>query len=81
MRETIDIDTSMNGKPKELPTPNQTKDPGLPIHVPLSWLRWFCYSVVFAVLLIPFLVNIWQLMCGALILGQFASQLNALIKK
>lgn len=57
------------------------KEPGLPVNIPLSWLRWLIYSAGFACLLAPFNCTIWQLVCGGLILGHFASQLNALIKK
>jgi hypothetical protein len=57
------------------------KEPGLPVTIPLSIVRWVWYSVVFACLLIPFAASYWQEVCGGLILGWFASQLNALINK
>ena len=62
--------------------PEDRKDePGLPVKIPLSIMRWVSYSGFFGVLLYPVTANVWQLLCSALILGHFASQLNALIKK
>lgn len=53
----------------------------IPFSLPLSIVRWIFYSIWLANLLIPFRLTPWQLVCGGLILGQFASQLNALINK
>lgn len=53
----------------------------IPFSLPLSIVRWFFYSICFANLLIPFRLTPWQMVCGGLILGWFASQLNALINK
>jgi len=55
------------------------KEPVLP--VPMRVVRWVVYSAGFACLVTPFATNYWQAICGGLILGHFASQLNALIKK
>jgi len=61
---------------------SKNDEPGLPVKIPLSIVRWVAYSTAFWVLLTPFLFpKIWQHICGGLILGWFASQLNALIKK
>lgn len=91
MREFIDVGTSKNatlpsGKVKEPPTPNGVKEPGLPINVPLSIVRWIGYSLLFSgltsgLLGIPVSLTINQWVGISLILGHFASQLNALIKK
>jgi hypothetical protein len=86
-RETIEVeqDPPRYGKGKwggdQLNTSNNaaTSDDGLP--VPLSVVRWICYAAIFFCLLIPFHLPAGQWICGALILGQFASQLNAIIKK
>lgn len=59
----------------------QKGEPGLPVKIPISIVRWLVYSAGFACLVIPFAVNYWQVVCGGLILGHFASQLNALINK
>jgi hypothetical protein len=63
-------------KPKE-----EVKEPSLPVFIPMRIVRWVFYSVLFACALIPFAASYWQDTCGALILGHFASQLNALINK
>lgn len=55
------------------------KEPTLPI--PMRTVRWLVYSAGFACLAIPFTETYWQILCGGLILGHFASQLNALINK
>lgn len=73
-------------KDNQRPTADTTtemtkKEPGLPLTIPMSILRWLFYSIVFANLLIPFAASYWQDICGGLILGHFASQLNALINK
>jgi hypothetical protein len=73
-KEPIDIDTSKNAQLDK-------EEPGLPVKIPLSIMRWVCYSGLFAALLFPITESGWQLLCCALILGHFASQLNALIKK
>lgn len=57
------------------------QEPRLPVLIPLHIVRWLFYSIVFANLLIPFAASYWQDICGGLILGHFASQLNALINK
>lgn len=75
-REFANIETS-----KDVNAPGKPKEPGLPLTIPMSILRWLFYSIVFANLLIPFAASYWQDICGGLILGHFASQLNALINK
>lgn len=78
-REFPDVETSKNAMyNKSEPVKASTGD-GLP--VPLSVVRWICYAAIFFCLLIPFHLSAGQWICGALILGQFASQLNAIIKK
>jgi hypothetical protein len=57
------------------------EEPGVPIKIPLSLVRWWAYSVGAALLLIPFHLTYWQVINGSLLIGHFASQLNALIKK
>jgi hypothetical protein len=64
----------------------QPKDePGLPVKIPLSIVRWVLYSFAFMLLLVPFISGTVRdgakAACGGMILGWFASQLNALIKK
>jgi hypothetical protein len=58
-------------------------EPGLPVKIPLSVVRWLAYSLLFTTVLIPAMweLNIWWTISPSLILGHFASQLNALIKK
>jgi hypothetical protein len=58
-------------------------EPGLPVKIPISIVRWLVYSGFMIVLLGPFIDYIGPYCCltGGLILGHFASQLNALIKK
>jgi hypothetical protein len=63
-------------KPKE-----EIKEPSLPVFIPMRIVRWVLYSAGFACLLMPFIQTYWQVACGGLILGHFASQLNALINK
>lgn len=60
---------------------NEVKEPTLPVFIPMRIVRWIFYSIVFSNLLIPFAASYWQDICGGLILGHFASQLNALINK
>jgi hypothetical protein len=80
----------MSDKPKDLERVNSSdvqskSEPGLPVKIPLSAVRWFCYSLVFMILLFPFIIGLeydWlKLSFGGMILGHFASQLNAIIKK
>jgi hypothetical protein len=67
---------------KEQPI-EKKQEPGLPVKIPLSIVRWLAYSLLFTVVLIPAMweLNIWWTISPSLILGHFASQLNALIKK
>lgn len=52
------------------------------VHVPMkdvvNIIRWLTYALCFGLLLLPFHLNIWQNLCGALILGWFASLLNGI---
>jgi hypothetical protein len=79
-REFQQVDTSTNAK-----MDGKKEEPGLPVKIPLSTVRWFSYSFVFMILLTPFIVGMeydWlKLSFGGMILGHFASQLNAIIKK
>lgn len=75
-REPIEVNTSDNAKvgPKE---------PGLPVTIPMSILRWLTYSLFMLALLFP---AFWEgdakvSISIALILGHFASQLNAIVNK
>jgi hypothetical protein len=68
-------------KEKEPPTPNEPKEPVIPIRIPMTIIRWLSYSICFFALLIPFNHTVWQWICGALILGWFAGMLNAIINK
>jgi hypothetical protein len=63
-------------KPKE-----QVKEPTLPVFIPMRVIRWLLYSIGFALLSVPFIKTDWQGVCAGLVLGHFASQLNALINK
>ncbi len=67
-------------KPKE-----EVKEPSLPVFIPMRIVRWSLYSVGFMLLIIPFVAwteyESYKSACGGLILGHFASQLNALINK
>lgn len=74
-REPIEVDTSKNTQL------NTGKEPSLPVFIPMRIVRWIFYSTLFACALIPFAASYWQDICGGLILGHFASQLNALINK
>lgn len=55
------------------------------IQVPTSIVRWFLYSILFQVLLVPIAVftplNPWCTLSIAVILAHFAGQLNKLIDK
>lgn len=66
-------------KPKEL-----VKEPTLPVFIPMRIVRWVLYSIGFTgplAMWYPDLVG-WDGLIGTcLILGHFASQLNALINK
>lgn len=75
-REPIEVNTSDNAKlgPKE---------PALPVFIPMRIVRWLAYSAFICGLLIP---AMWDqkvriTISIALVLGHFASQLNALINK
>jgi hypothetical protein len=57
------------------------QEPRLPISIPMSIIRWAVYTLMFTLLIIPFVQDTRQMICGGLILGHFASQLNALINK
>jgi hypothetical protein len=76
-REFVNVNTSDN---VTMPV-SKKEEPGLPVKIPLSIVRWICYSAGFACLLVPFNMTYWQLLGVSLILGHFASQLNAIIKK
>ena len=73
----------MNNKPEKPKFPDDRKEePGLPMRIPMSVIRWLVYSFCFFWLLLPFWVNdSAKKACAALILGWFAGQLNALINK
>lgn len=55
------------------------------IQVPTSLVRWFCYTVLFQIVLVPVAMftplNPWCTLSIALILGHFSGQLNKLIDK
>lgn len=80
-RQFVDGDTSTNATmpPRSKKSGADTRETSVPI--PIGWVRWLFYTVVFANLLIPFHPTPWQVLCGGAILGHFASQLNALINK
>lgn len=71
-------------KPKE-----EAKEPSVPVFIPMRVVRWIMYSCFFTMLLMPLIAMMGDhgvrsgLACGSggLILGHFASQLNALINK
>lgn len=77
-REFKQTDTSTNAKMDSKPP-----EPALPI--PWRVIRWVLYSFVFMLLLVPFVAGSQhdgpKAVCGGIILGWFASQLNALINK
>jgi hypothetical protein len=77
-RKFPDINTS---KDVNMPASNGVTTDEAPVHIPLSFIRWICYSVCFGLLLIPLLQTVWQMVCGGLILGWISSQLNAIINK
>lgn len=72
------VDTSANAKI------DKKDEPVLPIKIPLSIVRWLAYSAYCSGMLsvwYPSLVGYWGYIGTSLLLGHFASQLNALIKK
>jgi hypothetical protein len=76
-RQMPKIETS-----KDVNMPVSKEDePGLPVKIPLSIVRWLIYSVCFFVFLTPFEHTIGQWACGAIIIGWFAGQLNAIANK
>lgn len=81
MKEHKQIDTSANAKMDKPQFPEDRKEPSLPVFIPMRIVRWLAYSLCFACLLIPMSTNLWHWVNGGLILGHFASQLNALINK
>lgn len=79
MREFKQTDTSTNAKMDNAPA----KEPTLPVFIPMRIVRWLAYSAFICLLLIP---AMWEqkvriTISIALVLGHFASQLNALINK
>jgi hypothetical protein len=75
-RETIEVNTSDNAK-------LGAKEPTLPVFIPMRIVRWLVYSAFMCLLLIPAMWDqeIKITVSIALVLGHFASQLNALINK
>jgi hypothetical protein len=78
--EFANIETS-----KDVNAPVSKRDePGLPVKIPVSIVRWMAYTLLFTgplALWYPHLVG-WDGLIGTcFILGHFASQLNAIIKK
>jgi hypothetical protein len=80
----------MSDKPiSQPPAEKEGKEPSLPVFIPMRIIRWVLYSCFFTLLLIPIIAMKGDhgirsaLACGSggLILGHFASQLNALINK
>lgn len=80
-REPINVNTSDNAT---MPGGNED-EPGLPIKIPLSIVRWILYSFAFMVLLAPFVSGSDhdgpKAACGGMILGWFAGLLNAIASK
>lgn len=77
-REFANIETS-----KDMGVPGTAKEPTLPVFIPIRVVRWLAYSAFICLLLIP---AMWEqkiriTISIALVLGHFASQLNALINK
>lgn len=69
--------------PKE-PEQEKEKEPGLPIKIPVSVIRWVAYTFIIAWALLPFFGTYltWQQQLSvAAILAHFSSQLNALKEK
>lgn len=75
-REPINVDSSKNAVLNK-----GEKEPGLPVNIPLGIVRWVAYTICFSFLLIPFVTNRWQIICGGLILGWFAGLLNVIANK
>jgi hypothetical protein len=76
-REAIEVNTSENAK---IPP----KEPSLPVFIPMRIVRWILYSMAFTGPLATWCPKFvgWDGLIGTcLILGHFASQLNALINK
>lgn len=73
--------TKVNMKQTEDKPKEPVKELSIPVQIPMRIIRWILYSSGFALLLVPFIKTEWQAYCGGLILGHFASQLNALINK
>lgn len=69
------VDTFANAKI------DKKDEPGLPVNIPFSIVRWFAYAICFSFLLIPFVNDRWQMLCGGLILGWFAGLLNSIANK
>lgn len=46
-----------------------------------EFLQWFCYLVLFSILLIPFTGISFKTISGGLILGFFAEMLNSINSK
>jgi hypothetical protein len=63
------------------PESKEAKEPMIPLSTFTPLFRWLMYGAVFFILLIPFPHTVAQWVCGALILGWFAGQLNAIINK
>jgi len=70
--------------PQSTPQPAETKKE-TSVQIPTPLVRWFCYMVLFQVLLVPIAVytplNPWCTLSIAAILAHFAGQLNKLIDK
>jgi hypothetical protein len=65
---------------------DKKEEPGLPVKIPLSIVRWAMYSCFMSAATLSFLmppmdITVRQWVGISVILGHFASQLNALIKK
>lgn len=76
-RQLPNIETS---KDVNMPV-SKEGEPGLPVKIPLSIVRWLAYSFCFACLLTPIFLNEAKQICGGLIIGWFASLLNAIASK
>jgi len=59
----------------------QSTEPGLPLRIPVSLIRWITYSALFFILILATELTIVQSVCVALILGHFSAQLNAIKDK
>jgi hypothetical protein len=78
MKEHKQVDTSANAKMDK-------GEPGLPVKIPLSIIRWILYSFAFMLLTVPFVSGSEhdgaKAACGGMILGWFGSLLNAIANK